>query len=178
MKSKIKKNLLLIISCVIAFVIGFYISMSLVTVYTTDKIIMVIVSILIGIALSFNTGKKVLEKMRKREREEFNRRIKYIAQTKVCEFCMSEIKVTRESQNIPNEKGEEDFIVTEVYSCEKCQYEVCNNHLYKHDEKQKEYFYCDIRKTGNIEPRKLEKGNLFSALCILDILDNKQKEKK
>lgn len=174
---KKKKYIILIITCVIAFLTGYYISMSLVAVYTNKKTIMIIVSILIGIALSYNTGKRVNEKIQKKEREKFNYRIKYIAQTQVCEFCMSELTIQRESKNIPNESGGEDFIITDVYKCDKCQYEICNNHLYKDDEKHREYFYCEIRNKGTIEGRQLEKGNLFNALCILDILDNKQKEK-
>ena len=170
---KIKK-VVLIISCALSFIIMFYVFKNIVVMITSDIVAAIITSVLVGLVSAFNVGRLINSRYIKQEREENQKRIKYIAQTKNCEFCYSELKFDRKSEEITNEFNEKEYIIKEIYTCPKCHYVVSNNSLYRNINKKKVYKYCEIIDNGDIAQTQIEKGKLYNALCILDIIDNEK----
>ena len=168
------KRIVLIISCPLSFIIMFYVFKNIVTMITRDRVAVISTSVLVGLVPAINVGRLINSRYLKQEREESQKRIKYIAQTKNCEFCYSELKFDRNSEEIANEFDEKEYIVKEIYSCPQCHYVVSNNSLYRNRSKKKVYKYCEIIDNGDIAQTQIEKGNLYNALCILDIIDNEK----
>ena len=86
------KRIVLIISCPLSFIIMFYVFKNIVTMITRDRVAVISTSVLVGLVPAINVGRLINSRYLKQEREESQKRIKYIAQTKNCEFCYNELK--------------------------------------------------------------------------------------
>ena len=172
MKVKKIRKLVLIISFIMTFIILYYIFRTVAMTMVGEGIALEAVSALVGFVGAYNVSKIIKSSHKKQENEENQKKIRYIAQTKNCEFCFSELKVERKSEELIDELAKKEYLVKELYVCPKCHYVVSNNILYKNNSKKKVYKYCEIIDYGDLQAEQVKKGALYNALCVLDIIDN------
>lgn len=172
MKVKKVRKAVLIISFIITFIIVYYLFRTVTMTMIGNGLALEATSFLVGFAGAYNVSKIIKSSYKKQEKEENQKKIRYIAQTKNCEFCFSELNVERKSEELIDELMKKEYLVKELYKCPKCHYAVSNNTLYKNNAKKKVYKYCEIIDYGNLTAEQVKKGTLYNALYVLDIIDN------
>lgn len=175
MNKKLKYTILIIAS-LMGFLFVYFVFFSVVSIMVSD-VPANIVSILAGLVGAYYMYKYFKNYFDKKEQLENNKKLRYITQTKNCEFCMSELINKRDSMSIKDECQNDDYLLKEYYICPKCQYVLVNNTLYRKQKNGKPYKYCEVKDYGNIEKSKIDRGMLLQALNILDCIDNEKNKK-